>query len=63
MLVDVFILIVNTGVAMRENNTTKGGKVKATECKCKQCGYTWEARKKLPKACPRCKRYDWRVKK
>ncbi len=25
---------------------------------CKICGYEWEGIDK-PKACPRCKRYDW----
>ena len=28
-------------------------------CKCKQCGYEWTPRMKIPKACPSCKRYDW----
>jgi len=27
--------------------------------KCKRCGYEWESKLKVPKACPRCKRYDW----
>ncbi len=31
--------------------------------KCLLCGYEWEARKELPKTCPRCKRYDWNKKK
>ena len=26
---------------------------------CSKCGYNWFSRKKMPKACPRCKRYDW----
>lgn len=26
--------------------------------KCKKCGYEWKG-KEDPKACPRCKRYDW----
>lgn len=30
------------------------------ECKCNQCGYKWETRVKEPKACPKCKRYDWK---
>ena len=31
--------------------------------RCQQCGYEWPAGKrvKIPKACPRCKRYDWRA--
>jgi hypothetical protein len=28
--------------------------------KCRICGYQWEPRGKEPKACPRCKRYDWK---
>jgi hypothetical protein len=28
--------------------------------KCRICGYRWEPRRKEPKACPRCKRYDWK---
>ena len=27
--------------------------------KCKQCDYKWEG-KEDAKACPRCKRYDWK---
>ena len=33
------------------------------KCKCRVCGYEWESRTKLPKACPKCKRYDWNDKK
>lgn len=29
--------------------------------KCRLCGYEWEPRIKQPKACPRCKRYDWKA--
>jgi len=29
------------------------------KCKCKKCGHTWESRTDEPKACPRCKRYDY----
>lgn len=32
------------------------------ENKCKQCGYEWEG-KEDAKACPRCKRYDWKEDK
>lgn len=28
---------------------------------CKKCGWKWEARKKDPAQCPRCKRYDWDI--
>lgn len=34
------------------------------KCKCNNphCGYEWESRlKQKPKACPRCKRYDWEI--
>jgi len=31
--------------------------------KCLVCGYKWEPRIKLPKQCPRCKRYDWNKEK
>lgn len=27
--------------------------------KCKRCGYKWTPTVKHPKACTRCKRYDW----
>ena len=27
--------------------------------KCQRCGHEWEARVKVPRSCPRCKRYDW----
>lgn len=27
--------------------------------KCKQCGYSWMARKSRPKACPECKSRKW----
>ena len=27
--------------------------------KCDLCKYTWVSKKILPKACPKCKRYDW----
>ena len=26
---------------------------------CRFCSHDWFSRKKKPKACPRCKRYDW----
>ena len=29
--------------------------------KCSKCEHEWEARKKEPKACPKCKRYDYKV--
>lgn len=29
---------------------------------CEQCGHQWESRKGKPKACPKCKRYDWELK-
>ncbi len=29
--------------------------------KCQICGYEWEG-KSDPKACPKCKRYDWKKK-
>ena len=32
-------------------------------CKCEKCGYEWQARTKTPKACPKCKRYDWNKEK
>jgi predicted Zn-ribbon and HTH transcriptional regulator len=30
---------------------------------CNKCGHKWDARKKNPVVCPRCKRYDWNKKK
>lgn len=30
--------------------------------KCTQCGHEWEG-KEDPRACPRCKRYDWKKTK
>lgn len=27
--------------------------------KCERCGYEWMSKLEKPKACPRCKRYDW----
>lgn len=29
------------------------------KCECRKCGYKWESRIGEPKACPKCKRYDW----
>ena len=26
---------------------------------CRRCGYRWAARIAQPKACPRCKQYNW----
>jgi len=31
--------------------------------KCKLCGYAWIPRTANTKACPRCKRYDWKEEK
>ena len=28
-------------------------------CHCNQCGYDWRAKVENPRACTRCKRYDW----
>ncbi len=28
--------------------------------KCKHCKYEWASRTEDPKACPKCKRYDWK---
>jgi rubrerythrin len=35
------------------------------KCRCVQCGYIWIPRMnpKDIKACPKCKRYDWRKKR
>jgi Zn finger protein HypA/HybF involved in hydrogenase expression len=33
------------------------------DCKCLRCGNRWVSRVERPKACPRCKRYDWNVDK
>jgi len=27
--------------------------------KCKKCGHEWTGKIAEPKACPKCKRYDW----
>ena len=29
------------------------------KCKCKKCDYSWISTVTKPKACPKCKRYDW----
>ncbi len=31
--------------------------------KCLNCDFEWKPRVKKPRACPRCKCYDWRIKK
>jgi len=31
--------------------------------KCRQCGKEWLPRVEKPEQCPRCKRYDWELKK
>lgn len=41
--------------------TRRGGVIMKN--KCKLCGWTWVPRKKESKACPNCKRYDWKEKK
>ena len=28
---------------------------------CKRCGWSWQSRAALPKACPKCKSYEWRT--
>ena len=30
------------------------------ELNCNQCNYKWYSRTKIPKQCPRCKRYDYK---
>jgi len=30
------------------------------EMKCLKCGFIWNSRVDNPKACPYCKRYDWK---
>ena len=38
----------------------KTKKVEIKYFECKRCGHEWEPRgEKKPKACPKCKRYDW----
>ena len=27
--------------------------------KCRKCGHEWQNRAKKPRACPKCKRYDY----
>lgn len=29
---------------------------------CKRCGNEWQSRTAFPKACPKCKSYDWNKK-
>jgi len=31
--------------------------------KCKKCGYEWKPKKKNPKQCPNCKRYDYNTER
>ena len=33
------------------------------DCKCVKCKWEWQARVDVPVQCPRCKQYDWLVKK
>lgn len=28
---------------------------------CQQCGYKWDSWVDVPKQCPKCKRYDYRI--
>lgn len=30
--------------------------------KCQKCEHEWDSRTEEPKACPRCKQYDWKKK-
>ena len=39
---------------------TKTIKVDTKVCVCIRCGYQWEPRVDNPKACPDCRRRDWR---
>lgn len=32
-------------------------------CKCQICNYEWEARKKEPRCCTRCKSHRWNIPK
>jgi len=42
-----------------EHVNTEYGNI-GQELKCKICGHSWSKRTdKLPRACPKCKRYDW----
>lgn len=50
-LVDYFLIIILNSVNLTEEVAVK--------CECQQCGYKWKSRIKQPKACPKCKRYDW----
>jgi len=29
---------------------------------CEQCGHKWKERAENPMCCPKCKRYNWRIK-
>jgi predicted Zn-ribbon and HTH transcriptional regulator len=33
------------------------------KCKCKRCGFEWEPLVEDPRACPRCKSYEWKTEK
>ena len=44
-------------MGMKEVKTTKKIAI------CERCGYEWEPRIALPKACIRCKRADWNEKR
>jgi hypothetical protein len=35
--------------------------IKTASCKCRLCGYEWNARVENPRQCVRCKRVDWHV--
>jgi hypothetical protein len=31
------------------------------KCECKRCGYGWYSKVKVPKQCPKCKNYRWKI--
>jgi len=37
--------------------------IQNTKANCLRCGYEWTPRKHPIAECPRCKRYDWAVRK
>ena len=38
-------------------------KMEKNKVKCEKCGLEWTPKVKKPRACPKCKSYDWEIPK
>ena len=66
-MLTIIIIIINIGlVMMNQINIDFYKMIKSVpegSVKCSRCGWSWKPRKEAPRACPKCKSYNWRVEK